>query len=199
LKKFIATTIQEYLNERKNNEKSIIAYHGTPHGKFDKFSMMKRGTGADLTSVGDYGKGFYFSPNKEYALPYATDIQNMRNDIKEVKPTLYTVKLKMNKPFDMRILSEIQKQYIVLVKKYGAFNIPDQEYEKMYNELGITEDEYEFFNYVENLIGDNWGDWDIKNKLKEHGYDSLISYDGNEYIVYSPNQIEIIDIQEINT
>jgi hypothetical protein len=198
LRKFIATTIREYLNEQQKIGKKVIAYHGTPHGKFDKFSMRKRGSGADLTGLGDYGKGFYFSPNKEYALSYATEVQNRRSDIKEVKPMLYTVKLKMDRPFDMRILSEIQKRSLTLMKKYGVFNIPDSEYENMYNELGITEEEHEFYNDVENLIGDNWGDWDIKNKLKERGYDSLINYDGNEYVVYSPNQIEIIDVQEIN-
>lgn len=122
IKESILTTIREYLNEQtKTQNNKIIAYHGTPHGKFDKFSMRKRGTGADLTSVGDYGKGFYFSPNKEYAILYATElVTNRRSDIKEVKPTLYTVELKMNKPFDMRVLSNIFNRHILLVKKYGV-------------------------------------------------------------------------------
>jgi hypothetical protein len=182
----------------KTMNNKMIAYHGTPHGEFDKFSMKKRGSGADLNGVGDYGKGFYFSPSKEYALSYATEVANRRNDIKNNNPTLYTVELEMNKPFDMRILSNIQNKYIELVKKYGAFNIPDEEYQKMYDELGITEEDEEFYREIENLIGDNWGDWDIKNKLKERGYDSLINYDGNEYVVYSPNQIKILNIEVVS-
>jgi hypothetical protein len=197
LRKFIQTTIREYLNEQQSIKNKVIAYHGTPHGNFDKFTMKKRGSGADLTGVGDYGKGFYFSPNKEYALSYATEVQNRRSDIKNPKPTLYTVELTMNKPFDMRILSEIQKKYIILAKKFGVFNIPNEEYEKMYKDLGITEKEYEFYTEVENLIGDNWGDWDIKNEIKKQGFDSLINYDGNEYVVYSPKQINILKVEEL--
>lgn len=197
LRKFIKTTIREYLNEQKSIKNKVIAYHGTPHGKFDKFSMKKRGSGADIIGVGDYGKGFYFSPNKEYALSYATEVQNRRSDIKNPKSTLYTVELTMNKPFDMRILSEIQKKYITLAKKYGAFNIPDEEYKKMYKDLGITEEEHEFYSEVENLIGDNWGDWDIKNAIKKQGFDSLINYDGNEYVVFSPKQINIVKVEEL--
>lgn len=78
-----------------------------------------------------------------------------------------------------------------------VFNIPQVELDNMYNEFGITEDDEEFYRDVENLIGDNWGDWDIKNKLKEKGFDSLINYDGNEYIVYSPSQIKIINVEEV--
>lgn len=196
-RKYIATTLREYLNEQQSIKNKVIAYHGTPHGIFDKFTMKKRGSGADLTGVGDYGKGFYFSPNKEYALSYATEVQNRRSDIKNPNPTLYTVELTMNKPFDMRIISEIQKKYTILAKKFGVFNIPDEEYEKMYKDLGITEKEYEFYTEVENLIGDNWGDWDIKNEIKKQGFDSLINYDGNEYVVYSPNQINILKVEEL--
>lgn len=195
LRGLVRNVICEVLSEEQNLNKKIIAYHGTPHGIFDRFSMKKRGTGADLTSVGDYGKGFYFSPNKEYALSYST---NTIGDKKNYNPTLYTVELKMSKPFDMRLLSKIQNRYNNLAKKYGVLNIPNEEYEKIYSELGINEQEEDFYREVENLIGDNWGDWNIKNKLKERGYDSLINYDGNEYVVYSPNQIKIVDVEKID-
>jgi hypothetical protein len=198
LKKFIATTIREYLNEQQNLDKKIIAYHGTPYGTFNKFSMRKKGSGADLDGYSDYGNGFYFSNNKEDAISYAKNISNVRGDIKNPKPTLYTVELDMGKPFDMRILSELQKRHITLIKKFGGIlNIPNEEYQKMYNELGITEKDREFYNGVEELISDNWGDWNIGNKLKKHGYDSLISYDGREYVVYSPNQIRILKNENI--
>lgn len=196
-KRIIATTFKDYLYEQNQIKNKIIAYHGTPHGEFEKFSMKKRGSGADLNSVGDYGKGFYFSPDKETAISYATEIVNKRSDIVNYKPTLYTVELTMNKPFDMRILSSIQQKYTMLSKKYGVFNIPSEEYDKMYSELGITENDENFYREVENLIEDNWGDWNIKTKLKQKGFDSLINYDGSEYVVYNINQIKILNIEKL--
>jgi hypothetical protein len=95
------TKIIDFINEKANTKNMVLAYHGTPHGVFNKFSMKKRGTGADMISVGDYGKGYYFTPNKEDAISYAKNIGDKRSDIKVISPTLYTVEIKMNKPFDM--------------------------------------------------------------------------------------------------
>jgi hypothetical protein len=184
-------------NESISSNK-IIAYHGTPHGKFDKFSMSKRGTGGDVKGTGDYGKGFYFSSDKEYALSYATEVTNIRSDVKKPDPTLYTVELTMNKPFDMRILSKIRDENISLVKKFGFLNVPDIEYEKMFNRLGIDESDYEYYTEIEDLMDDNWGDWDFKKMLNKRGFDSVINYDGKEYIVYDPEQIKIIDINKVS-
>ncbi len=97
-------TLKQFLNE--NNTKKVIAYHGTPHGEFEKFSMDNRGTGADVTSYGDYGKGFYFTPDKELAKSYALNVGEKRN-LEKIQPVLYTVELIMNNPFDMRILSKM--------------------------------------------------------------------------------------------
>lgn len=196
IRKIIIETFNEYLNEHLNDKK--IAYHGTPHGRFEKFSMKKRGTGADMVSVGDYGKGFYFTPNKDEALKYATNIHKKRKDIVNPIPILYTVELTMVKPFDMRLLSELTKKKLNLMKKYGALNIPDSEYNKMYSDLGLTEEDVDFYLDVQGSIEDNWGDWDIKSRLNNYGYDSIINYTGNEYIVYSPKQIKIINIEEVN-
>jgi len=197
LAKFINNIIREHLNEQQSSNEKLIAYHGTPHGKFDKFSMKKRGKGADVTGVGDYGKGFYFTPNKEIAVSHATETFRKRGDIVTNAPTLYTVELTMNNPFDMRLLTRIKKMSIDLAKKYGVLNIPDIEYKKMYSELGITEDEHDFYSEVEDMLGDNWGDWDIQSKLKTRGFDSLISFDGSEYVVYSPNQIKIVNVEDV--
>lgn len=170
----------------------------TPHGEFDKFSMRKRGTGADSKGVGDYGKGFYFTPHKNIALSYATELSKRRGDIKKNAPTLYTVELDMKNPFDMRILMKIQRSTTDLIKRYGVFNIPQEELDNMYDKIGITPDDEEFYRDVGDLIGDNWGDWNIQNKLKERGFDSLISYDGSEYVVYSPKQIKILNVERLS-
>jgi len=194
LKNIIRKIIEEHYQKISGK---IIAYHGTPYGKFDKFSMRHRGKGADQQSVGDYGKGFYFTPNKQDAINYAFGIgENIK--IKDPKPTLYTVELTMKNPFDMRLLSEVMHKQIELVKKFGIFNVPEEEYSKMFNEFGIDEEYYNFLTDVEGDIGDNWADWDIKAKIKQHGHDSLINYSGDEYVVYEPKQIKIIDIEELH-
>lgn len=185
----------ELIRESKDNK--VIAYHGTPNGVFDEFSMDKRGTGADVTSPGDYGKGFYFSSEKEYAIPYATEVSKRRT-IENDRPTIYTVELKMGNPFDMRKLSEKRDYVMELWKEYGGvFNIPTEAYDKMYKDLDMTKEDEEFYSEVEGLIGDNYGDWEIGELLNKNGYDSIINYDGMEYIVYDPSQIKIIKVESI--
>jgi hypothetical protein len=46
----------------------------------------------------------------------------------------------MNKPFDMRLIGKIDKEFVELRRKYGA-NIPDEEYDKIYKKFEITEDD----------------------------------------------------------
>lgn len=188
-------------NHTKNMDKStekaklVVAYHGTPHGGFDKFSITKRGTGADTNSVGDYGKGFYFSPDKKYASTFATEIIKKRSDIKAYTPAIYTVNLVMEKPFDLGLLNKFQNAHTVLAKKYGIFKIPESEYDRVLNELGLNQIDLDFYYEVSDLIGDNWADFNIKKKIAEKGFDSLISTDGNEFIVYAPRQIKITKIE----
>ena len=131
-------TLKQFLNE--NTTKKVIAYHGTPYGEFDNFSMDNRGTGADVKGYGDYGKGFYFSPDKELAKSYANYVGNKRK-LDVIKPVLYTVELTMNNPMDLRKLGFYQKGLLELTTKYdGVFNIPDEEIEKISNI--IYEDNY---------------------------------------------------------
>jgi hypothetical protein len=177
-------------NRRYTNK----AYHGTPNGGFHTFSYNYRGSGADTHGVGDYGKGFYFTPDKEHALSYA---HGLTEKGKGNNPYLYTVELEMNNPFDMRLLNQHRDKMIPLMKEYGLMNIPDEEFEKLFKELGITEEEYEFMSKVADSMNDNWGDWDIEEIIGERGYDSVIDYTGNEYVVFRPEQIKIIDKQPV--
>ena len=140
-KETIKSLLREYLEEATKVSKKVIAYHGTPHGRFEKFSLKKRGTGADISSYGDYGKGYYFTPNKEDAIGYANGVGE-KISIKNNQPTLYTVELTMNNPFDMRIISKANKEFSSLMRKFGALNIPEEEYNKVYQKLGITEEYY---------------------------------------------------------
>jgi hypothetical protein len=94
-------------------------------------------------------------------------------------------------------LSQIDKEYRVLIEKYGVMNIPDTEYDLLLKKLNLTQEELNFYRDVESDISDNWGDWNIKAKIKQYGYDSLINYDGSEYVVYDSRNIKIIDVQTL--
>lgn len=177
-----------------NGKKGVIAYHGTPNGGFDSFSYDFRGTGADEKSVGDYGKGFYFTPNKEEAIAYAHGLTE--NGVGE-NPYLYTVELYMRKPFDMTIMNRHRDLTLPLMRKYGIMNIPDEEYDKVYAELGISEEDFDYMTEIEDQIGDNWVDWDFDEILGEKGFDSMISHAGNEYIVFEPEQIKILNKEPV--
>lgn len=179
-----------YLKTFENfSDGKTIAYHGTPHGDFNEFSYEFRGSGADEHSWGDYGKGFYFSPHKKDAIAYAKGLEEKKLGD---KPYLYTVELDMGRAFDMRALSEYQRLMNVLANKYGIFDIPEEELDKVYKQVGITREEREFMYDIESDMGDNWGDWDIAGKIGAEGYDSIINYDGSEYIVFKPEQIKIL-------
>ena len=188
--------IESIINEVFSGNK-VIAYHGTPHGEFDNFSLEHRGSGADVAGFGDFGNGFYFSPDRELAISYAENV-GKKIDLDDNRPTLYTVELTMNKPFNLREFSRIQDDFFALVKKYGGvFNLPNGTFLNVLEKHGLTEEEYEFFKEIEDEIGDNWADFDIFKKLSEFGFDSIISYDGTEYVVPSEKQIKIIKVEKL--
>ena len=174
---------------------SIVAYHGSPHGFFDKFDISKRGEGADLQGFGDYGNGFYFTPDKELAIEYARGLY--QNNIGS-EPVLYTVKLRMNNPFNFDKANEFQRGVNALSKQYGnVLRIPQKEFDNLYKSVGVTEEELDFIRGIESDLDDNWADWDVAGRLKENGYDSVISHNGKEYVVFDSSQIEIIDRRKV--
>ena len=70
LRKFIATTIREYLNEQNNLGDRIVGYHGTRSFlPFQKFENSMIGTG--LVSGGAKYDGFFFTTEKENAEYYS--------------------------------------------------------------------------------------------------------------------------------
>jgi hypothetical protein len=50
---------------------------------------------------------------------------------------------------------------------------------------------------IEDKIGDNWADYDFEKIFYKKGFDGIISYDGNQYIVFRPDQIRIINKQPL--
>ena len=81
LRKFIATTIREYLNEQVDNFTNITLYHGT-NNNFDEFDIEKSG----LIQYSDWGKGIYFTRSKSQAHQYRIDAVKKLN--KEYNITL---------------------------------------------------------------------------------------------------------------
>lgn len=77
LRKFIATTIREYLNEE--NENLTTLYHGSKF-LFNKFDMSRVNTGQHSQ---DFGYGLYFTSNKETAKFYANELSNNKTPIEK--------------------------------------------------------------------------------------------------------------------
>jgi hypothetical protein len=85
LRKFIKTTIREYLNEQNNLGNRIVAYHGTRSFlPFQKFETTMIGTGL-VSSGGAKYDGFFFTTEKENA-EYYTEYFVCKVTVNDVKP-----------------------------------------------------------------------------------------------------------------
>lgn len=181
---------KEILEELKDSQarddkgKLLTVYHGTPNGGFTEFDINKRGTATDIHGVGDYGKGFYFTPVKEGAESYTKS-----DYIKANNPQVYEAYLNLKNPLRLDIISSIQKDINALSKEYGALNIPDAEIDKVYEKYNITEEQYDEMSTIYDNLGDNWQDIDIS----EYGYDGIINENRTEYVAFDPKQIKILN------
>lgn len=162
------------------------AFHGTSYGEFDKFDIAKRGTGADETlGYGDYGNGFYFTKNKADAIGYSK--AGSGNN-----PTVMNVSLRNKKPFDMEKAGNVDREMMKIAKEKGTnlVGLTDKDIANAYKRAGVSEKEYDLYRELSTSMDDNWGDWDIAEKLKNEGYDSLIAPNG---------EITIFDAENILT
>jgi hypothetical protein len=173
LRKFIVTTIREYLNEQTNQfTEEIIVYHRSPK-KFYKFNMSNISTSSNRQ---EYGYGLYFSniiPNKEYG------------------DYLYTVKLSKifllngNKPVEEKIVNKIIEALKEYNKKY------DEVIEFSYN--GLL-----FYKTLSRILG---GDKNASSFLSNNGIDGLkrdnggISKNWYDYILFNDDSITIEEIK----
>ena len=176
LRKFIATTIHEYLNEQQNVENNIeyimeeiIAYHRSPK-KFYKFNMSNISKGRNRQ---EYGYGLYLSniiPNKEYG------------------DYLYTVKLSKiflidgNKPVEGKIVNKIVEAL--------------KEYNKKYDEvIEFSYDGFLFYKTLSRILG---GDKNTSLFLSNNGVDGLkrsMTKNWNDYILFNDDSITIEEIK----
>ena len=178
---------QDFFKDSKAKDEKgnlMVMYHGTPNGGFTKFDYSKRGTATDVHGVGDYGKGFYFTPVKAGAESYTSS-----DNVESKNPQVYEVYLNMKNPLRLDILAKIQKEVSALGKKYGQLNIPDAEIDKIYEKYDITEDQYYEMSDLYSNLEDNWQDID----LSEYGYDGIINERRTEFVVFNSNQIKNTD------
>jgi N12 class adenine-specific DNA methylase len=180
----------------KNGE-PLVAYHGTASGEFEEFDINKRGEGADqVASFGDYGNGFYFTPKRYIAEGFAQGLSKDENSDFVYRegaiPFVFDVFLKMEKPFDLRLLSKANIVTQKVISKYGwrDSELTEMKINEARAAIGMTPEEYDFMSDVEGTIGDNWGDFDIMEMIAQRGYDGIISHDGNEYVIPKNTQIK---------
>jgi hypothetical protein len=168
LRKFIATTIREYLNEQNIlNENIYYVFHGT-NDNFDDFEYDKIGTN---TKQAWNGVGFYFSDNKTEASLFGNKIIN--------------AEIKLNNPIDLTTIDDTSVQGSGLIKFFskikGFENIKHDgktilEISKLINDLEHNFD----FNNIYFSVGTN-----------EHFKHVWYDYDGKEYVLRNKTQNEI--------
>lgn len=105
LKKFIATTISEYLNEQQNTQTienfeddELILYHGSPY-YFDKFTTTKMGSGIGQQNS---GWGLYLTTNKDSAKRYGKYIY-----IVSISKSIELKFIEIHKPIDKKLFIKI--------------------------------------------------------------------------------------------
>lgn len=209
---------QEYFKDAKirdRNDNLIKMYHGTKQ-EFNVFDIKKLGN--NMKSAGNYGDGFYFTPNKDTAVWYSGGNGNLKE-----------VYLNIKNPFSYAELSmyngeEYYTDYIKIAKlvninsdwgkipiSYGSkqtWGDIQKDVEKLLKE-GKTDSE------IDNIMYDKYGDLPeelneviyvyaknnnvktLRESLIELGYDGIISSDtpatSNEIIAFYSNQIKNVD------
>jgi hypothetical protein len=175
LRKSIATTIQEYLNEQKEiesnlnanfwkwfgnskikeNNKPMVLFHGTKN-TLSSFDDRKKGSSTDF---GIRGRGFYFSTNIKSAQSYGDNI--------------YKVYLKIENPFDLLSFNSLEEIVTLLVIDDSI--IQERGRGTKYHSITLKSD----FSGV------------FSGAVRELGYDGIIH--GEEFVCFKPNQIKSIE------
>jgi hypothetical protein len=116
LRKFIKTTIREYLNEHHSIMNEDL-WHGSPYD-FDEFLLDKMGTGEGEQA---FGWGLYFTDLEDIADEYAI---KRKNNI----PTKYYIKFKNNKSFNDFMWLEWDSGVSIKQKEFLYNNISEKKF-----------------------------------------------------------------------
>lgn len=168
MRKFIATSIKEYLNiHHQINENTYKVFHGT-NDDFDSFAHDKIGSnmGASWNGV-----GFYFSDKKSEASLYGDKVMS--------------VEIKLTNPIDLTSIEDTSVQGSGLIRFFS--NIKGFENVK-YNGRTLTE--------LSELIEDLEKKFDPKNisfsdGTNEHFKHVWYDHKGKEYVIRNRTQNEI--------
>jgi hypothetical protein len=114
LRKFIATTIREYLNEQVNTD-NITAYHGTRYN-FDNFEMFY-----PKGAMGN-PKGVYFTRDLQTAIEYAEDVDGGLDD----KSRVIKVKLNIDSEDDGEIINHSYRGEEIIMYNLNKIQILDK-------------------------------------------------------------------------
>ena len=175
LRKFIQTTIREYLNETKqvSDNEEIVAYHRSTK-KFNKFNISNISVDSNRQR---YGYGLYFSDN----IPH--------NQYGEY---LYKVKLfKDKKEYVLIDTKNPVEEHIVnkIVEALNSYNKKsDEVVEFAYNG-------WLFYKTISRILG---GDKYASSFLFNNGVNGLknnISKKWNDYILFNDNDITIEEVK----
>jgi hypothetical protein len=113
LRKFIKTTIREYLNENAMS-KEIIAYHGTRY-EFDKFEpFYPKG------AIGNK-KGVYFTKDLQTAIEYAEDVDGALDN----KSRVIKARLKIDSDSDGEIINHSYRGEEIIMFDVNKIEIID--------------------------------------------------------------------------
>jgi 8-oxo-dGTP pyrophosphatase MutT (NUDIX family) len=141
------------------NGEPLVVYHGSPE-IFSVFDISKVGKSTD---TGMWGKGFYFTSNKDYAEKYT--VRNYK------KGMLTTVFLAIKKPYYIRKQSDIPK-----------INVPEETMEDLAN----SDEKYSHI-FRENLITQGYEGVIVPEKLYNRDNNYL------EIVAFEPTQIKLAD------
>jgi len=184
------------------NGNPLMVYHGTD-SDFDKFEITKHGK----TDFGWYGKGFYFTPNKDLAELYARQNPNGSSDLLN-KGSIYTVYLSVKKPF-MTDLTSLSDTYVEKLKEEGYDGIFYYEYlQDRHNGSYPTEIIVFNSNQIKSIF--NKGNFDPKNNnISESenktfspafknwfGNSKVVDKNGNPLVVYHGTGSDILSFDK---
>lgn len=188
LKKFIATTIKEYLNEQVDNFTDIILYHGT-NNDFDNFNIEKSG----LIHYSDWGKGIYFTRSKSQAHQYRIDaVKKLNKEYNDAYEEFEKTEKKFkNAKYGTQEHKDLYDLTFVKLKVFQ--NVGKQLNATKQGRLITAKIKPNSKIYKYNSYG-GMTDPSLSNEAKSKGYD-IILVDENryteEFVVINPNSIII--------
>ena len=110
------------------NGEPLVVYHGSPHYGFTVFDKSRRGE----RDRGDFGRGFYFTPNKGYASTYAKEgYWNADGDESKV----YACFLNIREPMQVRARQAENIERWKFDEAEGVMVYTDRYYELAWNSV----------------------------------------------------------------